>query len=318
MAEKTGSLADAISASFEGSGVNPDALLTEEGTVGTETQEDQQVRDGLREPTEAGEGAEGTATGTEAAQTEVGTEGATGTGTEATAAAAAEGTEDVPERYFEVDLSGLPAEERKAVVAALAARDDEIGKLLRGRPKDETPAPEGAAPEPPAPMSDEDILRGLGVDPDNPFSEETAKVAVPLVRSLQALTEKLDTLSADRELERMEAHWTSRLDQLEKDNGQLPVDRVAVLEFAADNGLTTPEDVYWRIAGPAKRQVESAVAAATARLAATGTPAPTKQEVGSTRPRGSAATEEVPVKEATVRDAVAKEGKKILRDLGIG
>ena len=233
---------------------------------------------------------------------------------------APEGTEDVPERYFEVDLSGLPAEERVKVLDALRGRDDEIGKLLRGRAEGEGEG-NGQPPEPdpePEPVTDEAIFEALGIDPE--YDETAAKVALPLVRGMQALQAEVAAMREERELQSLDAYWTSELDALEKANGELPVDRVAVLEFAAENGLQSPADAYWRIYGPAQRQVQAAVAEAQARVsAAGGKPKPGKKDVSSARPKSSAAEEEVPVGDGkSLRDSVADAGAKVLRDLGLG
>lgn len=246
--------------------------------------------------------------------------------TETPAGAPATGTVDAPERYFEVDLSGLPAEERVKVVDALKERDDEIGKLLRGKAKDEPAAPAApAAPaeevQPPAQVSDEDIVKHLGLDPENPFDETAAKVGVPLVRELLSLRGVVEQLAEDRQADQHLQTWHNTLDTLEKLHGELPLDRTAFIEFAAENNLQDPESAFWRVMGPARRQVEEAVKAAEERIRAAGGPAaaaPSAAAVSSTRPRTTGATEEAPVEGQNIRDAVKDAGLKVLRDLGIG
>jgi hypothetical protein len=226
---------------------------------------------------------------------------------------------DAPERYFEVDLSGLPVEERAKIIEALKGRDDEIGQLLRGRAEGEAaPAPEPEA-EPPAPVTDEDILATLGIDPE--FDETAAKVAIPLVRGMQALQDQLAQLVEQRELQDLDSYWTSELTALEAEHGALPVDRVAVLEYAAAKGIQDPAQAYWSISGPARRQVEAAADAARARLSTT-TPEktkPGKKDVSSQRPANTNADEEVPVADGrNIKDAVKDQAAKVLADLGIG
>lgn len=230
---------------------------------------------------------------------------------------ASDGTVDAPERYFEVDLSGLPVEERTKIIEALKGRDDEIGQLLRGRAEGETPA-EPEVVEPPAPVTDEDILATLGIDPE--FDETTAKVAIPLVRGIQALQDQVSQLLEQNELQALDTQWTSELTALEAEHGALPVDRVAVLEYAAANGIQSPAQAYWSISGPARRQVEAAAEAARARLTATpGKTKPTKKDVASQRPGTSTADEEVPADSGkTLRDTVKDQTAKVLADLGIG
>jgi hypothetical protein len=225
---------------------------------------------------------------------------------------------DAPERYFEVDLSGLPVEERAKIIEALKGRDDEIGQLLRGRAEGEAPPP-AEEPEPAAPVSDEDILTTLGIDPE--FDETAAKVAIPLVRGMQALQDQVSQLLQQGELRELDQYWTSELTALETEHGVLPVDRVAVLEYAAANGIQSPSQAYWSIAGPARRQVEAAADAARARLS-TAPPAkvkPGKKDVSSQRPANTDANEDIPVADGrSVRDAVKDQAAKVLADLGIG
>lgn len=275
------------------------------------------------EGTEASEATvdETTTPSTDGAQADVELQDAAGTQSETEAVATAEGTDDLPDSYFEVDLSGLPAEEKRLIMDALKARDDKIGKLLRGAPEgdQETDGAAGAAGEqeaPPTPVSDEDILKQLGLDPENPFDETATKVAIPLVRALQGLSEQVNGLIEDRELEQMDRYWTSELDRLETANGQLPINRIAVIEYAAQNGLQNPEAAYWQIAGPAKRQVEKLTDDARKRLAAA--PKVEVKKPTSVRPAAGGSTEEASSDAKTVRGAVSDVGRSVLRDLGIG
>jgi hypothetical protein len=280
----------------------------------------EEAYEGTAEEAEAPATPEPTPEATDGAQAEPASETPSDTGSENPPEASGEVTDGDVERYFEVDLSGLPAEERQAIVAALKARDDQIGKLLRGETGTGTggeATPEGEAPEPPQPMSDEDIIRGLGLDPDNPFDENAAKVALPLVRTLQDMKATVDQLVEARELEALDRVWTSELDRLERDNGALPIDRTAVLEFAAANQLYSPEDAYWRIAGPARAQVETLAREARERLPKPETPAPVRKP-SAQRPTAGGGTEEVPTQAVRLKDAVGEEAAKVLRDLGIG
>jgi hypothetical protein len=254
--------------------------------------------------------------GTDGAQADVESKVVTGSESETEVVATTEGTDDLPDSYFEVDLSGLPAEEKAAIHAALKARDDEIGKLLRGAKEVPDPAAVAEVETPPEPMTDEAILTQLGLDPENPFDETATKVALPLVRALQGLSEQVQGLVEERELEQLDRYWTSSLDKLEADNGALPIDRTAVLEYAAANGLQSPEDAYWRISGPAKRQVEQLTAAARKRIAEA--PPVVVKKPTSVRPAGGGATDEVPVSAPTIKGAVGEAARNILRDLGIG
>lgn len=255
----------------------------------------------------------------EVAQAQLESESGEGNESEAQEEASSEGTDDLPDRYFEVERGDLPAEEWRAVIAALKERDDEIGKLLRGRAEDDGQGEEeaNASDEPAAPeaLTDDAILKALGLDPENPFEETASKVAVPLVRAVQGLQQQVEALLERDELAQLDAYWTAELDALEASNGELPIERVAVLEFAAENGIQKPADAYWRIAGPAKRQVEQAVAAAQARVKTAGPL--TKQAVAGTRPKSSDAEGEVETRGKGVGKAVEAEAAKVLKDLGL-
>lgn len=256
------------------------------------------------------------------------TPGATGAQTEVEPTAAEgqteapEGTVAVPDRYFEVDLSGLPEEERATIVEALKARDDEIGTLLRGQAKGDTETAAAAAGEtetPPEPMTDDAILTALELDPENPFDEKAAKVALPLVRGLQAVQAQVAALVERDELAELREVWDTSLDKLETEHGELPIDRLSLLEFAASNGINDPATAFWRVFGPANRQVDAAVKAATARVAAAGgTPAKVEKKSTGKRPTTSTATEETPAVGETLRDTVTDAAKKVLQDLGLG
>lgn len=302
-----GALEASVAAAFEGFTEAPDG-----GLVGPEEGEGTgaPAPEAQPDPPQTSASAE--------AQPEVEPKPAEGAKTETPAGAPAEGTVDAPERYFEVDLSGLPAEERIKVIGALKERDDEIGKLLRGKAKDEpATAPAAEEVQPPPQLSDEDIVKALGLDPENPFEETAAKVGVPLARELLALREQVGQLVEDQAADKHLQQWHSTLDTLEKLHGELPLDRTALIEYAAENNLQDPESAFWRVMGPARRQVEEAVKAAEARIAAAA-PAPTPGQVSSTRPRSTTATEETPAEGTNIRDAVKDAGLKVLRDLGIG
>lgn len=230
-------------------------------------------------------------------------------------------TDDLPDRYFEVERGDLSAEQWSAVIDSLKARDDTIGKLLRGKPEGGGEADQGdeAQADAPEPITDDAILQAFGLDPENPFDETAAKVVLPLVRSLEQLNAQVSTLAEERELEQLDRYWTSELDQLEAKNGELPIERLALLEFAAENGYQRPSDAYWAVAGPAKRQVEEAVAAAQKKVAsATGKKKLAKEDVASKRTKGSNADATTVTTGKGVGKAVESSVSELLKDLGIG
>lgn len=226
---------------------------------------------------------------------------------------ALEGT-DVPDSYFGYQFPPeLTPEQRVELLSELQKRDDTIGKLLRGREEGtaEEPDPE---PEPPAEMTDEEILQALGLDPDNPFMEETAKAVVPLVRKQLQQENVIAQLIEMQELNAIDTSWRSTLASMEKEFGALPaeVTHDAVMEFAAEQGIASPVDAYWRIAGPGRAAVESLTAERTKKLLAE------KAKSASVRPTGGNASEEAPLEAKTTKGATREAATRILRELGLG
>lgn len=242
-------------------------------------------------------------------------ENATETGTSSSEATAeAEGTADELSRYFDVDLSGLTAEERTAVVNALRERDDYIGRLLRsqaeGSSEEDVEVPEEVEE---SPLTEQAILEAFGLDPEDPFDAKAAKLATALVPQLAELRGAVSELVELQELRDTETEWRSEYDRLSKQYGELPVSFDGMLEFAAANNIAFPEDAYWRIAGPARKQLQEAVQAKLAARTAE------KKRVTTTRPSGGAGTEEAPLdmEKPNVKVAVKNVMQKYLDELGI-
>jgi hypothetical protein len=249
----------------------------------------------------------------EGAQAEVKPEG-DGSIPEATTAAAVEGTgEEPPLTYFGEDLSAFDADERRAIIDMLEKRDDFIGKLLREKSEAEKTVSEEKPEAEHEELTDEAILKALGLDPEsNPFDEHTAKVALPLVREVSELKALVSDLLQRDELAETERYWTSELDRLEKAYGELQLSRVAVLEFAANNNIASPEDAYWRLAGPARAQVREVIAQRRAEQEAR------KRAVASTRPNAVDAEEEPPFESRTAEGQTREAVARALKKLGLG
>lgn len=209
----------------------------------------------------------------------------------------ATGTDEAPTEYFGVDLSELPAEKRREIITGFRERDDYISKLLREKAEPETDVPTMAAPQQVEELTDEALLTALGLDPENDmFDQHTAKVALPLARQLLETKAAVDQLVQTQSISQAERYWNSSLDSLEKQFGELPIDRMAVLEFAAENSIADPQDAYWRIMGPVRQQLMNAVqthkqtelrdakkGAASVRPRTTGKTAPSALEATSVR-----------------------------------
>lgn len=265
--------------------------------------------------------AEGTAEAetpaSETPNSDASSEGQSATSTEtpeATEAPAdAEGTEG-PTEYFGYQFPpDLTPEQRGEILSELKKRDDTIGKLLRGREEPAAPADE-TPPDPPQELTDEDILQALGLDPSNPFTEETAKAVLPVVRKQMEQEATISQLIEIQELQEIDRTWRSSLSGLEKEFGALPaeVDHEAVMTFAAENDIASPVDAYWRITGPGRRAVEGLTAERAERLRAD------KAAAATTRPGGGNAPDEAPLESKTAKGATREAASRILREMGLG
>lgn len=236
--------------------------------------------------------------------------GAAGSESEAQAEASAEGTDEPPTSYFGEDLSAFTADQRREVIAMLEKRDDFIGKHLQAKAEGE-----GETPSPPAeaePVTDEAILQAFGLDPEDPYDEKAIKVALPLFRKLDEQDGQLAAIAQRLELQDIEREWTTTLDSLARDNGALPVDNLAVMEYAAANGIASPTDAYWRIAGPARRQVAEAMKAVEART----TQEAAKRAAATVRPGTAATDEQMDLPEDT-KSATQKAAAAVAAKLGL-
>lgn len=229
-------------------------------------------------------------------------------------AEASDGTADARTEYFGFDLSDFEPNQRIEIIEELKKRDDHIGKLLRGKVADEeeTPAP---APAPLQQASDEDILQALGLDPDNPFDEQAAKVAVPLVRKQLEQEAMLSQLIEMQELNEIDRSWRGTLGDLEKEFGVLPteLDHEAVMEYAANNGINSPVAAYWQIMGPGRAALAEATKGDRAKKLTDA-----KRASASTRPAPALADDDAPLESKTTKGATREAAQRIMRELGLG
>jgi hypothetical protein len=191
--------------------------------------------------------------------------------------------EEPPTEYWGTSLEGLSAEQRAEVIAALEQRDSVIQQLQQKLAKEpEFPAPVDETPEE---ITDEDILRALGVNMDDPMEVEYAtKFTLPLARQQVQLEETVEKLSTTAQAQEAASFWNVEIDKLEAEHGKLPGDRTQVLNFAVSEGITHPEILYWRVAAPGRKAVDAEVAKirrSTAQKVATGQLRPSNTGTGS-------------------------------------
>lgn len=219
---------------------------------------------------------------------------------------------DAPAEYFGVDLSELPAEKRREIIAGFRERDDYISKLLREKAEPSTEAP-AAPPVEAEELTDDALLQALGLDPENDmFDQHTAKVALPLARQLLETKAAVDQLMQTQSISQAERFWNSSLDSLEKQFGELPIDRVAVLEFAAENQIADPQDAYWRIMGPVRQQLMNAV-----QTHKQSEMRDAKKGAASVRPRTTGNTTPARLEATSVRNAVYEAAKIAAEERGL-
>jgi hypothetical protein len=219
-------------------------------------------------------------------------------------------TGETPTSYWGVDLSDIPEERRAEVIAHFEQQDSTIRKLQErlSTPPEETPPPddEEVVVED---VTDEDLLRAAGYDPEDMEVQRMSSYILPLLRTQLANEEKLDQLYRNEQVRTVQSTWNQQLDELEDQYGKLPVDRLSVLREAAEKKYATPFEAYHRIAAPVRKEVENAATAArreAARRASGASPRPTSTD-----------GEEPPIKEGmSLRDAVAASAKAAQKETG--
>lgn len=161
--------------------------------------------------------------------------------------------DDVPTEYFGLDLSGLPAPKRQEVIEAFKAQDRYIQSLQKREPEGQEPQgtqqqtpPE--EPEPPKEVTDDDIMKFLGVSPDDPMYEVKKEIMVPIAKPLIETAQTVQAFQQQQELDAFIDHWETTLDRMEKDYGKLPISREELAVIAEKEGIFEPEMAYARVA----------------------------------------------------------------------
>lgn len=223
---------------------------------------------------------------------------------------------EVPTEYMGFEFPpDMTPEQRADILGQLTKRDDIIGKLLREREPAAPSASETPPPPPAEELSDEAILKQLGLDPENsPLDEVAAKVAVPLVRRQVQQDQALASLIELSELHELDRTWRDGLSGMEKEFGALPkeLDHDRVMEFAAENGISNPMDAYWRVVGPARQVLTSATKAVRDKALADA-----KRGSTATRPGTGAAEGDAPIESKTAKGATGEVARRLLAELGL-
>jgi hypothetical protein len=216
---------------------------------------------------------------------------------------------EVPE-FYRKTLEGLPEEKQKEVLTHLQQQESFIHQLqerLAAKPE----APEAPADAPlDEDVSDEALAIALGYDPEDAYNQPS-KVELQLARTVLALEDRVEGLAQVETTRQVETAWNSGLDQLESEYGKLPVSRVDVLRYAIEEGIASPFEAYFRIAAPARAEVEGAVAAATKAAAK-------KAEGGGVKPRATAGEPDSNIKKGmSLNDAVKAAMAETEKEKGV-
>src|SRR5438128_2665650 len=238
-------------------------------------------------PAQGGEGTpEGTAGTTPAPKTE-----------------APKGTVDERAEFWGLTFDGVPADKQAEILAKLEGQESYIHKLqerLAKEPERFTP------PAPEAEPTDEELLAVLGVDPEQ-VDPGVAQTMLQLGRSQLMLEAQLESLNQSVQGREVENTWNGGLDELESTYGKLPAieglnpreARVRYLQYAADEGYSSPYELYFRVTAPVKSQATSLIQEA--RRAAG------KREAGGQlKPSSSESGEPTITKDMSLKEAVER------------
>lgn len=215
--------------------------------------------------------------------------------------------EDVPESYWGVDLSDIPPEKRAEVIAHFEQQDSTIRKLQERLSKEPEPTALTAQEEP-EDISDEDLMHAIGLDPEDFEDQRLAPKMLPLARTIVALEGQVEQMAQERVVEKTTNIWNSQLDELETTYGKLPFNRVSVLQYAIEEGLTSPYETYFKLSAPVRKEVEQ-------RASEARRTADKRQASVSVKPRSTGGGEAPGIKPGTsLRDAVAEAAKQAERE----
>lgn len=215
------------------------------------------------------------------------------------------------ERLTGVSLEGVPDDLAKPILDQFGQQESYIHKLqARLSAEPEKPAaPEAEEEVSSADVSDEDLLRAAGYDPDEFEVQQMARFILPSLRRELALEDQVAALSAKAEVAETSTRWNSALDDLEAQYGALPFERVQALRYAIEEQIADPEVLYFRLTAPVKKEAEATVAEAR-RAAAR------RAESGGLKPRSVEAGPPVITEEMTLHEAVEAAAKSTAKETG--
>jgi hypothetical protein len=217
-----------------------------------------------------------------------------------------------PETFWGVPLEGVPDDKKREILALGEQQEGYIHQLQEKLAEAKAAAAETPAPPEPAPslddVSDDDLLKAAGYDPEDPEVQMMTRFIVPSLRRELALEDQLSAMAQRDAVQEAEVAWNRQMDALEKKHGALGVERVEQLQYAMKHGINSPGDLYLELSAPT-RQVESLVYQAridAAKAAAGGQLKPSSSNAG-----------EPPVKpDMSLREAVQAAAKAAEKETG--
>jgi hypothetical protein len=220
---------------------------------------------------------------------------------------AASDTAEVPDSYWGADLTGIPAEKKAEIIAHFEQQDSTIRKLQE---RLATPL-EREAPEPQdvSEPTDEELLQVLGLDPELTDGQER-NALVMMARNQLALEARVEQLSTVETGRAVENSWSKQLTELETTYGELPGSREQQLRYAAEEGIVSPADLYFKLSAPVKKEVEGLAAAARR-------DAEKRVQSGGLKPRSSAAEPATVQPGMSLRDAVKASAAAAQKETGL-
>lgn len=219
-------------------------------------------------------------------------------------------TADVPDSYWGVDLTGIPVEQRQAIIDHLSQQDGTIRKL-QAKLSEPLEAPEPVADADDAEVTDEQLLEFYGVAADDYSVPDVLKAAlIKQGRNQLALEDQVARLTNVEQSRTYESQWNKELDELESTYGKLPGTREEVLRYGLREEILTPADLYFKLTAPVKREVESLAAKARRE-------AGKREQSAGVKPRSSSA-EPAPVQPGmSMRDAVKAAAMAAQKETGL-
>jgi len=216
--------------------------------------------------------------------------------------------QEPPTEYWGTDLSDLPAEKRAEILAHFEQQESTIHKLQQRLAESKTPEP--VEEEADVQMTDEDILRAVGVDPEDYSLTDQAKAAIlTMAKATMALEDRVESMVQKDQVRETQTIWNTELDSLETNYGKMPGSRLEQLRYAVEEGITSPEQLYFRLTADVRQEVEKA--ASVARRDAL-----KRESQGGVKPRSGGGEAVVDLKGLSLREAVEKAARSAEKETG--